>query len=320
MRFSANEDILEEDILLLGKPLLKILLQDKTTKKNIIWATSDYEHLGIGYDAKCEITIPQITGPNATVIQPRITKAKEHQANRTRDKAEVFTPAWICNKQNNLVDEEWFGRKNVFNTPTNSSWATVTEPIIFSDNRKKSWTAYVDARRLEISCGEAPYLVSRYDTVSGGIIDIEQRIGLLDRKLRIVNENTDTESDWLKWSLRAFQSVYGYEYQGDNLLLARENLLYTFIENMLYKLNRIPTLVELRPVAHVVSWNIWQMDGIACTVPFGKIEERDLQISLFDLTPPQEQEPVTQPLCRITDWRSKVTMTYKSLLEGNMNG
>lgn len=31
----------------------------------------------------------------------------------------------------------------------------------------KDWRKYVDARRLEISCGEAPYLVSRYDTVTG---------------------------------------------------------------------------------------------------------------------------------------------------------
>ena len=51
----------------------------------------------------------------------------------------------------------------------------------------------MDAQRLEISCGEAPYLVSRYDTVMGETIPISQRIGLLDRKLRVVSENTDTE-------------------------------------------------------------------------------------------------------------------------------
>jgi hypothetical protein len=39
---------------------------------------------------------------------------------------------------------------------------------------------------MEISCGEAPYLVSRYDTVSGNIISVDDRIGLLDRKLRVV--------------------------------------------------------------------------------------------------------------------------------------
>jgi hypothetical protein len=29
--------------------------------------------------------------------------------------AEVFTPSWICNAQNNLIDNTWFGRDNVFN-------------------------------------------------------------------------------------------------------------------------------------------------------------------------------------------------------------
>lgn len=320
MQFNTDVDIVEEDILLLGEPLIEILLKDRTTQKNIIWATSDYENCGVDYDAKCEITIPQITGIHSKVIQPRITKAKEHQANRTKDKAEVFTPSWICNEQNNLVDEQWFGRKNVFNTPANGSWVTTTERIVFPKNENKSWMVYVDARRLEISCGEAPYLVSRYDTVSGDMVSIEQRVGLLDRKLRIVNESTDTEKEWLKWTLRAFQSVYGYEYQGDSLLLARENLLYTFVDNMQYKLKRNPTFEELRTIARVISWNIWQMDGITCTVPFGKIEERYQQMNIFDFLLGQEPEAPIQQMCRITDWRSKVSMTYKSLVEGNTNG
>lgn len=318
MQFNSDVDIIEEDILLLGKPLLEILLKDRTTKRNIIWATSDYEKYGIDYDAKFEITVPQITGVYSKIIQPRITKAKEHQSTRTREKAEVFTPSWICNEQNNLVDEQWFGRKNVFNTSMNRSWVATSEIIVFPKDKRKSWKAYVDAKRLEISCGEAPYLVSRYDTVSGDIIELERRIGLLDRKLRVVNENTDSESEWLKWTLRAFQSVYGYEYQGDNLLLARENLLYTFAENMIYKLKRTPSFAEFRTIARVISWNIWQMDGITCTVPFGKIEEQYKQMTIFDSLFEPEQ-PKLQ-MCRITDWRSNVSMTYKSLLEENTNG
>lgn len=62
---------------------------------------------------------------------------------------------------------------------------------------KKSWKAYVDERRLEIACGETPYLVSRYDTVSGKTIDLFNRIGL-DRKMRVIHENTSTEEEWFK--------------------------------------------------------------------------------------------------------------------------
>ena len=154
-------DIIEEDILELGKPVLENLLKDRTTRKNIIWATNDYLSLGYSYDAKYCITIEQITGSYSNVIQPRVAKAREHQTNRTRDKAEVFTPSWICNEQNNLIDEQWFGRKNVFNLTENKSWISTTDKIHFDENSKKTWKTYVDANRLEISCGEAPYLVSR---------------------------------------------------------------------------------------------------------------------------------------------------------------
>ena len=94
-------------------------------------------------------------------------KALEHQTNRTRDKAEVFTPSWICNAQNNLVDEQWFGRKDVFNIQKEMSWKATADKIAFPDDRQHTWQKYVDAQRLEISCGEAPYLVSRYDIVTG---------------------------------------------------------------------------------------------------------------------------------------------------------
>ncbi|MBO7084803.1 hypothetical protein J6W20_02645 [bacterium] len=42
---------------------------------------------------------------------------------------------------------------------------------------------------MEITCGEAPYLVSRYDVTDGTlkIQPIAGRVGLLDRKLRIID-------------------------------------------------------------------------------------------------------------------------------------
>ena len=49
------------------------------------------------------------------------------------------------------------------------------------------------APRLEMTCGEAPYLVSLYDTTSGERIPTRQRIGLLDRKLRVVKSDSDNE-------------------------------------------------------------------------------------------------------------------------------
>ena len=95
-------------------PLLDLLLKDKSTKKNIIWATDTYEELGHGFSDKEQISRSLLL-QQAGIIMPRIRKSQEAQQERTRKKAEVFTPAWLCNLMNNYCDEEWFGRKNVFN-------------------------------------------------------------------------------------------------------------------------------------------------------------------------------------------------------------
>ena len=39
--------------------------------------------------------------------------------------------------QNNKVDEEGFGRKDVFNLEKENSWEVTKEKIIFSDSEKK---------------------------------------------------------------------------------------------------------------------------------------------------------------------------------------
>jgi hypothetical protein len=42
------------------------------------------------------------------------------------------------------------------------SWETNKEKIVYP--KGKTWQDYVRDTRLEISCGEAPYITSRYDT------------------------------------------------------------------------------------------------------------------------------------------------------------
>ena len=169
---------------------------------------------------------------------------------------------------NNYADESWFGRKSVFNEEKEQTWVPSESRITFSED--KPWTEYVYSRYLEITCGEAPFIVSRYDAATGDIIPLKNRIGILDRKLRVINENTDNEDDWLLWTTRAFQSVYGYEFQGDNLLIARINLLITFIEYLQNRWNRAPSETELKTIANIIVWNIWQMDGFTNTIPFSQ--------------------------------------------------
>ncbi len=297
-------------------PLLDLLLQDKSTKKNIIWATDTYEEFGHGFTDKEQIDRSLLL-QHADIIKPRIQKSQEAQAARTRKKAEVFTPAWLCNMMNNYCDQEWFGRKNVFNTENEDhTWTVTEEPVEFP--KRKTWKHYVDSRRLEITCGEAPYLVSRYDVSTGEPIEPPKlRIGQLDRKLRIVNENAADYDEWIKWAIRAFEASYGYEYQGDNLLIARVNMLLTFIDY--YKERWEQDLDEklLRQIANKIAWNIWQMDGLKDTVPLGKPYEEFHQMTLFDMFPDmaeKEEEPEAIP-CKIYNWRKDNSVIFKKLKE-----
>ena len=297
--------------------LLKLLLEDKTTKENIFFATSAYSTDGNPIKETDQMTETILRGFNSCEIQPRVLKSQEQQQERTKAKAEVFTSSWICNKMNNHCDEEWFGRTGIFNIELENGWMVTNSPVPFE--HEGDWMKYIDSKRLEITCGEAPYIVSRYDAATGELIEIGKRIGILDRKLRVVNENTDNESDWFKWVLRAYQSVYGYEFQGDNLLIARINLLVTFVDYMQDRWGRVPTDTELRKIANVIVWNLWQMDGMTGTVPFGKPKEQYHQYSLFDFVVVDEANDVEkQPdmECRIYDWRSDRSLTYRSIKEG----
>lgn len=327
MLFDDSIDLLEDDVVQYEKKLLDILLIDRTSRKNIIWATDDYCNLGERFGKTNEILPNQITEKYSMLIQPRSSKSKNEQIMRTKDKAEVFTPCWVCNKQNNMVDEQWFGRKSIFNIETNFSWIINEDKIIFDEDGQYTWMKYVDNKRLEITCGEAPYLVSRYDTVTGESIPIERRIGLLDRKLRVVNENTSNEEEWLKWTFRAFQSVYGYEFQGDNLLLARENLLRTFTDYYQNRFCSFPSRENVEAIAKIISWNIWQMDGIKLVIPYSCHTDIIEQYSLFGV------ETTEQPClgckegkihkhngtyCKVMDWIENNSCLFSTIMKGEL--
>lgn len=294
------------------KSVFNVLLQDKTTKKNIIWATDAYSSHGKNCSDTSCITQDVFFEKNKVLLQPRIEKAQDQQQERTRKKAEVFTPVWICNKMNNYLDEEWFGRKDVFNHENeDNTWAVVEEKIHFPEGR--TWMEYVDSRRLEITCGEAPYLVSRYDASTGQfILPPLRRVGILDRKLRIVNENASSKEEWDKWVERAYQSCYGYEWQGDSLLIARINLLMTFHDYYVERWDCEPEFDQVKRIANTISWNLWQMDGLNDVVPYGKPFQEQHQTTLFDsfgsLTVPQGDE--ARP-CKIYDWRRDNSVLFK---------
>lgn len=267
-------DIREDDLLALSAEVLDTLLRDHTTGKNIFWATHDYEALGSEYDYLSEILPHLITGEHGMVIRPRVLKSKEEQTDRVKDMAEVFTPSWVVKMMADNVDID------------------------------------INTRCLELTCGEAPFLVSCYDSTTGEPISINERIGILDRKLRLVNDQQLNDEEWLAQVRQAFQSTYGYEWQGDSLLLARENLLYSFVDYYKARFGAAPDIPLLLDFAEIISWNLWQMDGLSYCIPQEKTEEQpQAELSFFDEAPTE----ALPPFCKIMDWQKGEAIKFNDI-------
>jgi hypothetical protein len=289
--------------------LLDVLLIDQTTKKNIVWATDSYFSRGKEFASKKAISPDLVTGVYDRLIQPRAAKSLREQRFRTKEKAEVFTPLKVVDQMNKLMD--WSG------------------DIQLPD--KSNWKDYVRELKLEICCGEAPFIVSRYNPTAHTrhIIKLENRVGFLDHKLRIVSRYCHKHKEWLQWAKVAYESSYGYEWQGDNVLIARENLLYTLIDYYKVKFGRSPSLAVQREFAEIISWNIFQMDGIKYVVPMSchhEIRAVPGELTLFGETPDTVEKDecegckFNQPTkhngkyVQIMDWNTDKPINFVSLV------
>jgi len=260
--------------------ILDILLIDRTKSnakksKNIIWANDNYVKFGAkAYAPEAPIKPELVTGVMDSIIMPRALKSSELQRERTKAKAEVFTPTWIVKKQNDAVDENYAG--DDLETYTNRTW-------------------------LEITCGEAPYMVSRYDMDTGDGIPLLDRVGFVDRKLRRINAEVDDQATWQMLVEAAYKASYGFEWSGDSLLLARENLLYTYRDYFMAKWRVEPDTEQLKNVAEIISYNVFQMDGLKFVVPLSETRVKVVQqeISLFDDPADIQEEWVTKPGKRV---------------------
>lgn len=282
-----SSDLSETSLLRSNRKILDALLSDWTTLKNIRWGTDNYSYLGSDYSEDKEIKVDLITGWHDGLIQPRADKANEVQLERTRNRAEVFTPSWIVEKQVNAVmDELW-------NLPLEKFLSTC-------------W--------LEITCGEAPYMVNRYDMISGQIIPLNERAGFIDVKFRRLNTEIEDQDQWLKLAIIIYQSSYGYEYQGDSLLLARENLLLTFMDNFFYMFGSVPSDEILYQITEIISMNVFQMDGLTYQIPYSDDGRESVQLSLFEEIEEGSKEP---KMAQIYLWHKKQTINFKDLTGGS---
>ncbi|HEM3703362.1 TPA: Eco57I restriction-modification methylase domain-containing protein [Streptococcus suis] len=279
-------DISEETLARESSGLLRTLLKDRTTNKSIVWATHSYELLGKGFGAYDRITPSKVTGPYANLIQPRSEKSKYEQKDRTKVRAEVFTPTWLVKKQVDAVDQDF-------------------QALGLED--------YLNLKWLEITCGEAPYMVSRYDTVTGQALALEERVGFLDRKLHRLSQEVHDEKSWFQGAVTAYQNAYGYEFQGDSLLLARENLFASFTDYYQAKFAQEPSLSQKQTIAQIISYNVLQMDGLSYTVPYSQQAGDTVQLNLFEEIAEQTSQPQK---AQIKDWKTNELIDFERLSQG----
>lgn len=284
-----------KDIGTSSKNILEKLLEDKTTGGHILWGTEEYGVLGVGYRKEEEMTVNTICPKGAILIKTRGRKIFEEQAGRTKKHGEVFTPISICNQMIDYLDEDFFGMKKV----------ELSNPNIFK-NTGRNIDDYIDNRRMEITCGEAPFLVQRYDSETGEIISVEKRRGIIDRKLQAISGYAKTSKEWIEKSLRALQSVYGYEFQGDNLLIARINMLWDWIEHYENRWGEKLEKTIIEKAADIIVWNLWQMDGIKKQIPW--IGAKPVEIDLF-----HQEEKETLRHCKIKDWKKEEIIAFAKI-------
>lgn len=269
--------------------LLKTLLTDKTTQRNIVWASQSYEGMGKAFCSDQPIRRNLLVGKHQSIIQPRVAKHARKQEQRTRSSGEVFTPPWLVDKQVSAVLEEW------------------------NDMPLKEWVAL---RWLELACGEAPYIVTRYDSVTGNRIPVLKRVGYLDRKLQRISQEVTSEKEFIKLAKIAYESTYGYELQGDSLLLARENLLLSFCEHYEQKFGVLPPIQTVKAIANIIVYNVFQMNGLTKRTPYSDHSVKEVQMNLFDTE--AESIPVAEGdmLTVVKDWKQKELVTIEGISKG----
>ena len=149
-------------------------------------------------------------------------------------------------------------------------------------------------------------MASRYDMESGDPIPLSERVGFVDRKLKRINAEVNNEADWQRLVELAYKSSYGFEWSGDSLLLARENLLYTYRDYFVERWGEAPTIGLMRNIAEIISYNVFQMDGLKYIIPLSEKKEKvtSAEISLFEDDAPEEKW-ITKPgkRVKIMDWQ-----------------
>ena len=101
-------------------------------------------------------------------------------------------------------------------------------------------------------------------------------------------------------------------------------MLYTFIDYYEAKFGKSPSIEQQKEITKIISYNVFQMDGLKYTVPYTEqdLESADsVQLNLFG--EPEETEEIELNLVlpgiqvKIKDWESNQMIEFQSLTRRN---
>ena len=102
------------------------------------------------------------------------------------------------------------------------------------------------------------------------------------RRINNIPTTKDIET-WRVCAIYALQAVYGYEWQGDSLLLARENILYDVIDWFEDRFQKEIPSTMMEEFANIISYNIFQMDGITMKIPYSDTPAKVMDWNLDEM-------------------------------------
>lgn len=192
-------------------------------------------------------------------FKPGYERNKEALQKDKNVRAAIYTPAYLVRRMTLMLAGE-------------TGWFTPLRKYPDCEVFMSTYSTALRKTFIEPACGEAPFICMRYDAVSGEPISILERDGILDQKFRNgVYQHPIFPmlySGFYDDAKLAVKSVYGTEKHIPSLIIARMNVLLTFIEythfyfshSGQFKKHPVPEEEHIREIAEIICWNFWQMD------------------------------------------------------------
>lgn len=135
-----------------------------------------------------------------------------------------------------------------------------------------------------------------------------------------VFKNITSFSQWELTDLLAINELKDNK-AGHRALNKRSRVLTAeqYAEHLQARWQRKPTKDELQPIANIISWNLWQMDGLHLSVPGGKPQPETEQLDLFSIFGAAEPQPPTVS-CKVKNWRKGshgTAQNFETIQEGS---